>query len=401
MRRFFSYREWANVKINVMHPRLVLSFANFFGAAHFFLIVYVITPYLALFMPESQTGLVVSLGAVLTLCVFPFMPRFVRLYGAKRSAIVLAFIQAIAIFTLTFSPNIVFAILCIAIACALSPLIAYQLDLLLEAATNEEGSTGRIRTLFLTAGNLALIFTPLMTGFLLDGTELYSRIFLAASLSLTPFIVLLMFERLPEGEPPHLEKVRNTCLCLWSNPDMRAAALGNGVLQFFFHLAPLYIPLYLHTVLGFPWSDLGWVFAIMLLPFVFIEYPAGYIADRWLGDKELLITGFIIMGIAFGAMALVTSTTPLLLIALILFVSRIGAALAEAMVEGHFFRRVSERDANTISVFRMMRPVGALIAPLFASVLLVTGNYVAFFMISGAVIVALGILVTIPLKDIR
>jgi len=401
MRRLFSYREQANVKIIVMHPRLVLSFANFFGAAHFFLIVYVITPYLALFMPESQTGLVVSFGAVLTLLAFPFMPRMVRDFGAKRIAIVLAFVQAVSIFTLTLSPNIVFAILCIALACALSPLIAYQLDLLLEAATNEEGSTGRIRTLFLTAGNLALIITPLITGFLLDGTEAYSRIFLAASLSLTPFIVLLMFERLPEGEPPHLAKVRTTCLCLWSDPDMRAAALGNGVLQFFFHLAPLYIPLYLHTVLGFPWSDLGWVFAIMLLPFVFIEYPAGYIADRWLGDKELLITGFIIMGIAFASIALVTSATPLLLVALILFVSRIGAALSEAMIEGHFFRRVSERDANTISVFRMMRPVGALIAPLFASVLLLTGNYVAFFIISGAVIVALGILVSIPLKDIR
>lgn len=384
-----------------MHPRLVLSFANFFGAAHFFLIVYVITPYLALFMPESQTGLIVSFGAVITLLAFPFMPRLVAKHGARRIAVVLAFLQAISIFVLTFSPSVVFAVACIAIACALSPLIAYQLDLLLEAATTEEGSTGRVRTLFITAANLALIIAPLLIGSLLDGTEAYARIFLIASLSLTPFIVLLMFERLPEGEPPHFSKVRSTCFCLWSNPDLRAAALGNGVLQFFFHLAPLYIPLYLHTVLGFPWSDLGWVFAVMLLPFVFVEYPAGYIADRWLGDKELLIAGFIITGLAFGAVSLITAATPLLVIAAILFVSRVGAALAEAMIEGHFFRRVSERDPNTISVFRMMRPVGALVAPIFASVLLITGNYVAFFMVSGALIVALGILVTIPLKDVR
>ncbi len=384
-----------------MHPRLVLSFANFFGAAHFFLIIYVVAPYLALFMPESQTGLVISLGAVMTLLVFPFMPRLVAKNGARHMAIVLAFIQAIAVFVLSLSPSMVFAILCVALACAISPLIAYQLDLLLEAATSEEGSTGRVRTLFLTAGSTALILAPLMIGYLLDGTEAYARVFLAAALSLTPFIVLLLFEKIPEGEPPHLSKVRTTCLCLWSNPDLRAAALGNGVLQFFFHLAPLYIPLYLHTVLGFPWSDLGWIFAIMLLPFLFIEYPAGYIADRWLGDKELLIAGFIIMGIAFGAISLVTAETSLFVIAGILFVSRIGAALVEAMVEGHFFRRVSERDANTISVFRMMRPLGALVAPLFASVLLVTGNYVAFFLVSGALIVAFGIIVTIPLKDIR
>lgn len=384
-----------------MHPRTVLSVGNFFGAGHFFLIIYVVAPYLALFMPAAQTGLVISLGALITLVVFPFMPRLVRRYGAKRLAIALAFLQAVTISVLALSPGMVFAILCIAIVCATAPLISYQLDLLLEAATTEEGTTGRIRTLFITTGSVALIMAPLLIGFLLDGTEAYWRVFLAAALSLTPFITLLLLEPLPEGEPPHLAAIQETCVCLWSDPDLRAASLGYGVLQLFFHLAPLYIPLYLHTVLGFPWSDLGWIFAIMLLPFVFIEYPAGLIADRWLGDKELLIAGFVITGIAFAAIGFITATTPLAIIALILFVSRIGGALIEAMVESHFFRRVTGHDANTISVFRMMRPLGALIAPLFASVLLLSGNYLLFFMVSGALIVALGIVATIPLRDTR
>lgn len=384
-----------------MHPRLVLSIGNFFGAGHFFLVIYIITPYLALFMPESQTGLVVSLGAFATLCFFPLMPRLVRRFGAKRMAIGLSFLQAVTVSVLALSPGMVFAILSIAVVCAISPLVAYQLDLLLEAATTEEGSTGRIRTLFITGASVALIAAPLLTGYLLDGTDAYWRVFLAAALSLTPFIALLAMERLPEGEPPSLGAMRATCSCLWSDPDLRAAALGNGVLQFFFHLAPLYIPLYLHTVLGFPWSDLGWVFAVMLLPFLFVEYPAGLIADRWLGDKELLVAGFIIMGIAFAAIGFVTASTPLTVIAALLFASRIGGALSEAMVESHFFRRASAQDANTISVFRMMRPVAALAAPLFASALLLTGNYLFFFLVSGALIVALGIIVTIPLKDIR
>lgn len=384
-----------------MHPCLVLSIGNFFGAAHFFLVIFVIAPYLALFMPEAQTGLVVSLGALITLLVFPFVPRVVRKFGAKRVAIGLAFLQAVTVSVLALSPSMVFAVLCVAIVCATSPLITYQLDLLLEAATSAEKDTGRTRTLFITAASVALVIAPLLIGFLLDGTEAYWRVFLAAAISLTPFIALLLLEKLPEGEPPHLAAVRSTCFCLWSDPDLRAAALGNGVLQFFFHLAPLYIPLYLHTVLGFPWSDLGWVFAVMLLPFVFIEYPAGWIADKWLGDKELLVTGFVIIGIAFATVGFITASTPLIVIAAILFVSRIGAALSEAMVESHFFRRVSERDANTISVFRMMRPVSALIAPLFASALLITGNYLVFFMVSGALIVALGVIVTIPLRDVR
>lgn len=384
-----------------MHPRLVLSLGNFFSAVYFSLILFILAPYLALFLPDAHIGLVVSLGALITLVTFPFVPHLIGRFGSKRLALLFAFFQAVLLSVLALSPAMPFALLTVVLICAAAPFISYLLDLLLQAATRDSESTGQVRTLFLTGASVAYIITPLLIAFLIDGTEAYWRVFLAAAVSLTPFIALLFFERLPEGEPPHIAAITSTCLCLWSNPDLRAATLGNGVLQFFFGLVPLYIPLYLHTVLGFPWSDLGWVFAVMLLPFLFVEYPAGWIADRWLGDKELLITGFIIMGISLACVGFITESTPLIVIAAILFVSRIGAALSEAMVESHFFRRVSERDANTISVFRMMRPVGALIAPLFASVLLVTGNYLLFFMVSGALIVALGIIVTIPLRDVR
>jgi len=302
---------------------------------------------------------------------------------------------------LAASPGPVLAALAVALACALSPLAAYQLDLLLEATMREENETGRVRSLFLTAGNFALILAPLIIGFLLDGTEAYHLVFLVAAVTLTPFITLLLFEKLPEGAPPRFGEVIGTCRCIWEDKDLRAAVLGFGVLQFFYHLAPFYVPLYLHSVLGIPWADLGWIFAIMLLPFVFVEYPAGWLADRWLGDKELLMAGFVIAGIAFAAVGLITSSTPLLVVAAILFVNRLGAALVESMVETHFFRRVSERDANTIGIFRMTRPLSALGAPIFASLILVSGSYAALFMVSGALVVALGIMSAVTIHDIR
>ncbi|KND47162.1 MAG: hypothetical protein AB199_01880 [Parcubacteria bacterium C7867-004] len=383
-----------------MHPRLILSVGNFFSAAHFFLIVYIIAPYLALFMPAAQAGLVVSLGAIITLSVFPFMPRLVCKFGAKRLVIILAFLQSVNLFLLAGAPMMVLAIACIALSCALSPLIAYQLDLLLEATMRGESTTGRVRTAFLTAGNLALIMAPIAIGFLLDDSERYSLVFLVASLSLAPFIALFLIEPLPEGQPPVFSAVGMTCACIWKDADLRAAALGNAVLQFFYHLAPLYIPLYLHTVLGMPWEQLGWIFAIMLLPFVFVEYPAGWLADRYLGDKGMLIAGFLIAGVAFAAIGFVDTTTPVEIIVAILFISRIGAALVESMVESHFFRRVSERDANTISVFRMTRPLSALIAPVFASIILFAGNYLIFFLIAGALIAALGVIATIGIHQV-
>lgn len=385
-----------------MHPKRVLYIGNFLSAVHFFLIVYVIGPYLATFLPDNQTGLVVAAGAVGTLIAFPFMPHIARRFGVRKSAIAVASLIAVALMVLAGQPPFWIAAFCLALVCATTPFIQYLLDLLVEAISTDSTQTGRIRALFITSGNVALISAPLIIAFLLGDTSEYWRVFLVASLSLTPFITLLLFEKLPEHPPTHQAKLLDSCRCLLERADVRATIFANGVLQFFYHLAPLYIPLYLHGVLGIPWSELGWMFAVMLLPFVLIEYPAGYIADRWLGEKEMLIAGFTITGVSFAALAFVTTTTPLLVLLAILVATRIGSALVEAMVDGHFFKRVTTEDANTTTLYRMTRPVSALIAPLSASLLLLlTGSYVVFFITMGALLLVLGLGTSYFIKDDR
>lgn len=384
-----------------MSPRSLLSIGNFFSAAHFFLIIYIIGPYLATFLSDEETGLVIAIGAVVTLAIFPWMPGLVRKYGSRRLAIVLAFLQAVILLLLSMNPIPVFAAALLALACAVSPFIAYQLDLLLEATVKEEASTGRVRTAFITAGALALVLAPLLIGMLLGEGDQYSLVFLAASLSLTPFIMLFLYEKLPEGEAPRPSRLSATCICIMNDKDLRSVAFAHGILQIFFHLAPLYIPLYLHTVLGMPWADLGWLFAFAVLPFVFLEYPAGWIADRFIGDKEMLIVGFLIMGGAFTLIPLITLATPLAIVFGILLLTRVGAAITEAMVEGHFFRRVSERDPSTVSVIRMMRPAGALIAPLAGSILLATTSYGVLFVSMGIMIALAGVWAASGMQDVR
>ncbi len=150
-----------------------------------------------------------------------------------------------------------------------------------------------------------------------------------------------------------------------------------------------------------PWSELSWVLAVALIPFVLLEYPAGWLADRRFGDKELLVAGFVIMGASFGFLAYVDASTPIAVIVGILITTRIGAALVEAMTEGHFFRRVSSSDANTVSLFRMGRPSAALIAPLVGTALLSIGSFGSLFVITGSIIVFGGVYAALRIKDIR
>lgn len=385
-----------------MPPRRTLALGNFFSSIHFYLIVYVIAPYLATFMPADKTGLVVAAGAVGTLVAFPLMPKIASRYGAKRASIGVAFLVGTGLLLLASQPPFWLAALALAFVCSAAPFIQYFLDLLLEATNADAGETGRVRTAFITAGNVALIIAPLVIGWLLDDGNAYWRVFLVAGISLAPFIALFAIEPLSEGTPRTHPKLLETCKCMVKDIDIRAASFGNLVLQIFYHLAPLYIPLYLHSVLGIPWSELGWMFMVMLLPFVLLEYPAGYIADRWLGDKELLTIGFVIIGAAFGALGFVTAETPIYIIVAILVLSRVGAALVEAMVEGHFFRRVSAEDVNTVSVYRMTRPFAALVAPIAASVVLaLTESYTVFFVTSAFVVIVLGVLSARQVQDIR
>lgn len=384
---------------NEMHPRVILSVGNFFFALFATLIAYIPLSYLSSFMPAAYTGLVIAGGAVFALILFPFLPRLVARYGAQRLALVFAVAEMVVLFTLAIEPGAFAVSALIALAIALQPLLAYELDLLLEATVAEEGTTGRVRTIFLTAWNIASLIAPLFVGVLLANSDAYGRIFLAAVAALVPFVVLFAARRLPRGAPLSPSPMRETLNCILRDRDRTAVIVGHLVLYLFYIWAPLYVPIYLHNVLGISWSNLGWMFSVMLIPYVLIEYPAGWIADRVLGDKELMIAGFLIAGGALASVSILTTTTPIFLILLILIGSRVGAALIESMNEGHFFRRVSERDINSVSIFRGVWPLADVIGPIVGSLILVFGNYQLLFVLTGGFVGLAGVAVTLLIKD--
>ena len=384
-----------------MHPRGVFYIGNFFFSLFVALITFVQLSYLSSFMPVAYTGLVIAGGALVAIFIFPFMPELTARYSAQWLVLVFAILEIAALIAIVASPGPLAAVFLVAVTIALQPLIAYELDILLETATTEEGTTGRVRALFLTAWNLAALVAVLLIGVLLASSDDYSRVFIAAAVALTPFIVLFAMRHLPKGAPPKISNIRDTVRCIVRDRDLAAVTFGHLLVYLFLIWAPFYTPIYLHAELGIPWSDLGWIFSIMLLPYVLIQYPAGAVADRLLGDKELMFAGFILAGASFAAIGFFTTSTSLILIAFVLFASRIGAALIEGMTEDHFFRRMSEKDVNTIGVWRGIWPLTELAAPIIGSAILIFGNYQLFFMLTGGFIAIAGVVTTLLIKDFR
>jgi len=381
-----------------MKPRAILSWSNFFASLPYFATSYIIAPFLALYMPAASTGLVVSLGAIVTLTVFFFMPQLVAKYGPQKLAIVFAGGAGIVLLLLSRGLVPLEAVVLVALLSGLFPLFSYPLDLMLESCVEDEQTTGRVRTLFLTAGNTALVCSPIAIALLLDHADNYARVFLVSAIALIPFILLMFVRALPRVRTLKLKRFTEAAIGMFGDTDVRAIVFCYMVLQFLFQLTPLYVPLYLHTALGMPWSQLGWVLAVALIPYVLVEYPAGLLADTKLGDKLLLALGFVIAGLAFASMGLIHATTPITLIVLLLVVLRIGSALIESMTETHFFRRVNGDNADAVSVFRTMKPIGALVAPIIGTLLLSVAGFASLFAISGFGILIFGLASALAIK---
>src|SRR3989338_8406700 len=127
-----------------MRPRNAIFIGNFFFSLFIGLITYILLPYISTFMPEAYAGLVITCGALVAVILFPFLPRFVHRYGAQRTVLVFAILEMFALGALAAAPGPFTAILIVAAAVMLQPLIAYELDILLETTVVEENTTGRV-----------------------------------------------------------------------------------------------------------------------------------------------------------------------------------------------------------------------------------------------------------------
>jgi MFS family permease len=163
----------------------------------------------------------------------------------------------------------------------------------------------------------------------------------------------------------------------------------------------IYTPIYLHEHLGLAWDTIGLMFTIMLSAFVILQTPLGYLADRILGEKEILVGGFLVMGLS----TLIFGTANLALfslsgIAILLFITRIGASTIEVATESYFFKHIAQSDATCVGFFRNTYPIAYIIGPLLASALLQFIPIQSLFTILGIVCI-LGVFTVIKIKDTK
>jgi len=163
----------------------------------------------------------------------------------------------------------------------------------------------------------------------------------------------------------------------WVNVNIRSVFIAHFLLQMFFMMMVVYTPLYLTGTIGLTWTEFGTVMFFAQMAYVLLEYPIGVIADRYIGEKEMMAAGFLIIVIATAWMSFVTVAS-VLVWSVIMFTTRVGAALVEVTTESYFFKQTKSSDAQIISFFRVTRPLSYVLGAVVASLSLL---YVPFNML--------------------
>jgi MFS family permease len=262
----------------------------------------------------------------------------------------------------------------------------------------ENQSMGSTRGSYLTALNIGYVLAPSVSGFILARMG-FSALYTLAALLLVPLLIIIINNH--SIRTIHISKINifQSMKTLWHNRNVRNIALANFLLQFFYAWMVIYTPIFLHEQLGIPWDSVGTLFSIMLFAFVLTQIPLGRLADRHLGEKYLLIIGFVVISITTSLLFFLPSFT-LPLLGLILFGTRIGASCIEVLTESYFFKKVPRDESGEISIFRNMYPIAYIIALLIGSLVLRWLPVHYLFLILGIILLC-GILFIIPIQNTK
>jgi MFS family permease len=375
-----------------------LAVVNFLAQYHHYLTAFVFSTVIASYVGEKDVGFVVAGASLMMALTMLSAPSIFTAFGTRNvlSFLGLAEIATLLGFAIAQSP--VWVITLFVLQGVFTYALFIGIDLLIEARTPRESATGNARGAMLTVTNIAVIASTYSLSFILAGDE-YFRVFVASALVLVPFLALTLTSLPPISYvgPPKAALPSTTLATIRKSRTMKAIVGSHFLLQVFFSWMVIYSPILLHDYIHFSWVQIGIMLSIAMIPYVVLEYPLGYIADTWLGEKEILILGFIILSASTLVMSFIDGVSFFAWVA-IMVVSRIGAAMVEVMTETHFFKQVSIQDTGAITVFRILRPLGSIAAPIAASIALSVLSLPLTFAVFG-IILALGIPLAFTVVD--
>ena len=288
-------------------PRKISKNSLSLWLLYFLGLILAVSTALPAYLQSNFLGQLVSLRTIgwffaaanlMTALAIVFFPSWiVKLSNYFVTKVVLV-LYCLALLSMTLANSPLAGFLAITLYTITTNLIWINLDVAVESFSKNT-TTGRTRTLYFTFLNLGWIGAPLLSSYLIAWGQ-YQAVFLIAAFLVAPVFLLVLSQRrrLNHQIKYSQEKIRAVVAKTWHNKNLRGIFFIALLLSLFYSCVVVYIPLYLHENLGMDWTILGPIFSFMLIPFILLEIPAGYLADKYWGEKEILFVGLGILTVA-------------------------------------------------------------------------------------------------------
>jgi MFS family permease len=345
--------------------KIISVFLGFSGAIS----AYVISSYFKSVSGSDNVGFFyIIVNAAILFCLLSF-PRLINSFGKRSVFIGLVLTQSLFLVFLSLLRPSWISVFILMVTMIMNILIYATKDMILETYSMDAHS-GRIKGGELALYNLGFLFGPLVSTYLLQKCG-FNMIFLLQSLI---FLLIFIFAR------AHLQISSQQAR---AKQELNLSVIARKVrlrldfikiysislaLNMFYAVMVIFSPLYLLEK-GFTWQQIGIAFSFMLIPFVIVEYPVGYLADKKYGEKEIMAGALLLISASTLIFSFLNSYQ-LIIWAFALFVMRIGAATLDISQVSYFYKRIDGSDFELIDVFMTASPVAYLIVAAVTSLLL-------------------------------
>ncbi|OHA88907.1 MAG: hypothetical protein A3C70_01985 [Candidatus Zambryskibacteria bacterium RIFCSPHIGHO2_02_FULL_43_14] len=375
----------------------IVLIITFFVSLHWGAILYVNSSLLSNFFTPDIISIFFLLGGVGNVILFLLAPKLIERLGKHRLLLSFLILAAVSTLNLAWATTEALVAISFIIYASTIYMIFYCFDIFLEELSTDT-KTGEIRGIYIATIHLGLILGLFMLT-VLAIADVLKYVYIAATVLLVPPILFTIFS-LKTSSPTWHGLHRHHALLpfglWWRTRSIRRATLARFSLEFFYTFMTIYAPLYLHSVLGFEWNVIGTMFIVMLLPFIFFQWPVGKLADHFIGEKELMIIGFLLMIVSLLFMPYLEAVVIVWTLALLL--SRVGASLVEITTDSYFFKHISAYDIRLLSIFRLTRPASIVLGTAVGAISLNIFSFEKIFFVL-ALVVFFGLKESLLIKD--
>ena len=369
------------------------------GAYYIVLLSFIITltaPFISPIFPlfirslvfnDAYVGYVVSITAMLLLISAFIVGKILQYVSRVKLLRVASLGYGISFFVLAFVKTLPQFIFVEIFRAFFTSSIFICLGLLLKDLSKTE-ELGKVEGWNFTIANIAWFISPLLGGFIAFNYSNKIVFMLAAIFPLLVFIITSLNPiKIKEYKSIHHNHTFNNLKNFFSNHNLRILYLASMGIIFWWVLFYTFLPLYMNDN-GLSKSQIGIVLALVTIPLILLEIPAGKLADKF-GYRKFLFLGFIILSIA----GLFASFSGVNLSIIFIIMGSFGAAFLEPLREAFFLKSVSDEDEiDFYPIYKTALEVGRLLGLFVFSTILLYFRYNILLLFASFILLIFGLL---------